>query len=176
MVRIRKVSSYWESTVCANFVNFTHPSPRLQWVAFSCPFHHIIWAHLPKFLLSPGLILWLKRSYAPGFVISSCCFRRLLNWAKFWYRSVLNGPNIKRTPFIKRTPDYSLNEIELRGWSVRVVYSSYNLKCTFLSVYPFYSSYFKSNSAMFLLYSYLVKVQRESGRVLCLRDRRVTES
>ena len=98
----------WESTVCANFVNFTHPSPRLQWVAFSCPFHHIIWAHLPKFLLSPGLILWLKRSYAPGFVICSCCFRKLLSWTKFWYRSVLNGPYIKWTPFMKRTNSPSI--------------------------------------------------------------------
>ena len=77
----------------------------------SCIFMALSRCHMSAFW-PPGLILWLKRSYAPGFVISSCCFRRLLNWAKFWYRSVLNGPNIKRTPFIKRTPDYSLNEID----------------------------------------------------------------
>ena len=77
----------------------------------SCIFMALSRCHMSAFW-PPGLILYLKRSYSPGFVISSCCFRRLLNWAKFWYRSVLNGPNIKRTPFIKRMPDYSLNEID----------------------------------------------------------------
>ena len=83
----------------------------------------------------PGLILWLKRSYAPGFVISSCCFRRLLNWAKFWYRSVLNGPNIKRTPFIKRTPDYSLNEIDfvadrLEWFTLHITWNAHSYQFT----------------------------------------------
>ena len=75
----------------------------------------------PKFLLSPGLILWLKRSYAPGFVISSCCFRRLLNWAKFWYRSVLNCPHIKRTPFIKRTNSPAENVLKWNWLQSRLI-------------------------------------------------------
>ena len=78
----------------------------------------------PKFLLSLGLILWLKCSYASGFVISSCCFRMLLSWAKFWYRSVLNGPNIKDTVYQAGAWLFSKWNW-LRGWSVRVICFSF---------------------------------------------------
>ena len=71
---------------------------------------------LTQFLLSPGLILWLNGSY--GFFISSCCFRRLLSWAKFWYRSVLNGPHIQRTPCIKQTiAQYVLGPVQSSNFS-----------------------------------------------------------
>ena len=127
-------------------------------------------AFWPKFLLSPGFIVWLNGSY--GFVISSCCFRRPLSWAKFWYCSVLNGPHIQRTPCIKRTiAQYVLGEIHLVADRLEGLewFAFHNLKFTFPSVYCFYSSYFKSYSTvflMFLLYGNLVKARPENGRVL----------
>ena len=88
-----------------------------------------------------------------GFVISSCCFRRPLGWAKFWYCSVLNGPHIQWTPCIKRTiAQYVLGEIHLVADRLEGLewFAFHNLKVTFPSVYCFYSSYFKSYSTVFL--------------------------
>ena len=83
------------SRLYVQFCQFYMPVTATTMSCIFMPFsrYYLSSAFWPKFSLSLGLILWLKRSYAPGFVISSCCFRRLLNWAKFWYRSVFNGPN-----------------------------------------------------------------------------------